>query len=181
MPPAPWANVIANPRGGFVVTERGAGFTWAENSYFYRLTPWHNDPVSDPSSDVLYLRDEETGELWSADAGAGRERRRRTPCGTAPGSSTFEHARAASTTELTLGMARRTQPVKLIAPARHESQRPRRAASAVTAYVEWTLGVLREQTQHQRAYVDSTPSTGALARAQYVRSAVRDLRGVLLR
>jgi cyclic beta-1,2-glucan synthetase len=25
------------------------GFTWAENSYFYRLTPWHNDPVSDPA------------------------------------------------------------------------------------------------------------------------------------
>ena len=46
MPPAPWANVIANPRAGFIVTERGAGFTWAENSYFYRLTPWHNDPVA---------------------------------------------------------------------------------------------------------------------------------------
>ena len=56
VPPAPWANVIANPHGGFVVTERGGGFTWAENSYFYRLTPWHNDPVSDPVSEVLYLR-----------------------------------------------------------------------------------------------------------------------------
>ena len=59
------------------------GFTWAENSYFYRLTPWHNDPVSDPVSEVLYLRDEDTGELWCADAGAGPRRRRRTPCGTA--------------------------------------------------------------------------------------------------
>ncbi|HET7622810.1 MAG TPA: glucoamylase family protein, partial [Gemmatimonadaceae bacterium] len=38
LPPAPWANVVANAHGGFVVTERGAGFSWAENSYFYRLT-----------------------------------------------------------------------------------------------------------------------------------------------
>ncbi len=69
LPPAPWANVIANPHGGFVVTERGGGFTWAENSYFYRLTPWHNDPVSDPVSEVVYLQDDETGDLWSATPG----------------------------------------------------------------------------------------------------------------
>ena len=53
--------MIANPIGGFLVTERGAGCTWAENAYFYRLTPWHNDPVCDPVSDALYLQDEEQG------------------------------------------------------------------------------------------------------------------------
>src|SRR5690606_29943414 len=63
LPPAPWANVVANPHGGFIVTERGGGFTWAENSYFYRLTPWHNDPVSDPISEAIYLRDAESGAL----------------------------------------------------------------------------------------------------------------------
>src|SRR3982750_1601436 len=31
LPPAPWANVVANPRAGFVVTERGGGFTWTDN------------------------------------------------------------------------------------------------------------------------------------------------------
>src|SRR5690606_10036802 len=66
VPPAPWANVIANARGGFLVSERGAGFTWAGSSYFFRLTPWHNDPVSDPVSEVLYLQDAGSGELWSA-------------------------------------------------------------------------------------------------------------------
>ena len=62
LPPAPWANVIANTYGGFTVTERGAGCTWAGNSYFYRLTPWSNDPVSDPPGEVLYLRDTDSGE-----------------------------------------------------------------------------------------------------------------------
>ena len=30
-----------------------------------RLTPWSNDPVSDPPGEAVYLRDEETGEFWS--------------------------------------------------------------------------------------------------------------------
>ncbi len=61
VPPAPWANIIANPAIGFCVTERGGGFAWAENSYFFRLTPWYNDPVSDPCGEVLYLRDVDSG------------------------------------------------------------------------------------------------------------------------
>jgi cyclic beta-1,2-glucan synthetase len=64
VPPLPWANVVANPLGGFLITERGGGFAWCGSSYFYRLTPWHNDPVTDPPSEVLYLRDEDSGEVW---------------------------------------------------------------------------------------------------------------------
>ena len=43
----------------------GSGFTWSGNSQTNRLTPWSNDPVSDPPGEVVYLRDEETGEIWS--------------------------------------------------------------------------------------------------------------------
>ena len=108
LPPAPWANVIANPHGGFVVTERGGGFTWAGNSYFYRLTPWHNDPVSDPASEALYLRDEDTGEVWSADARRRSASAGRTRSGTAPARPTFEHrARRHRHASCTLGIARR--------------------------------------------------------------------------
>jgi len=63
--PAPWINVIANPDFGFLVSEAGLGCTWAVNSGENRLTPWHNDPVSDPPSEAIYLRDEETGQVWS--------------------------------------------------------------------------------------------------------------------
>ena len=81
-PPAPWINVVANPRCGFLVSESGLGYTWTGNSQQFRLTPWSNDPVSDPPAEVVYLRDEETGEVWTptprplglacADAGAAR-------------------------------------------------------------------------------------------------------------
>ncbi len=65
LPPAPWINVVANPSCGFLASESGLGYTWAGNSQSNRLTPWNNDPVADPPGEVLYLRDEETGAVWS--------------------------------------------------------------------------------------------------------------------
>ena len=70
--PAPWSNVIANPDFGFLMTESGSSFTWAANSGENRLTPWSNDPVADPSGEALYLRDEETGRIWSPTPAARR-------------------------------------------------------------------------------------------------------------
>ena len=36
-----------------------------DNSFFYRLTPWRNDPVTDLPTEIVYLRDDETGEVWT--------------------------------------------------------------------------------------------------------------------
>lgn len=67
--PAPWSNVLSNPGFGTLVTESGSSFTWAGNSSEYRLTAWPDDPVSDPSGEVIYLRDEETGRVWTPTPG----------------------------------------------------------------------------------------------------------------
>ncbi len=63
--PTPWANVLANPQFGTVVTESNVGYTWFENAHEFRLTPWYNDPVTDCCGELFYLRDEETGRFWS--------------------------------------------------------------------------------------------------------------------
>lgn len=68
-PPQPWINVIANERCGLLVSESGAGYTWARNSQANRLTPWGNDPVSDPQGEACYIRDEDTGAAWSPTPG----------------------------------------------------------------------------------------------------------------
>ena len=146
VPPAPWVNVIANRRAGFVVSERGTGATWGESSYFYRLTPWHNDPVSDPPSDVVYLRDTENGEVWSA-----------TPAPVpgegeyvvthAAGSSSFTHRHGGIETRLVMGVPDE-DPVKL-SLLRVTNTSDRNRTLTVTTFVEWVLGVLREHTQHQ--------------------------------
>ena len=64
-PPLPWINVVSNERCGFIVSESGAGYSWARNSQANRLTPWYNDPVTDPHGEACYLRDEVSGASWS--------------------------------------------------------------------------------------------------------------------
>jgi cyclic beta-1,2-glucan synthetase len=68
--PLPWSNVLANPRFGTIVSERGSAHTWCENSRENRLTPFANDPVTDPTSEAIFLRDESSGAVWAATPGA---------------------------------------------------------------------------------------------------------------
>ena len=164
VPPAPWANVIANPSMGFCVTERGGGFTWAENSYFYRLTPWFNDPVSDPCGEALYLRDVESGAVWTPTPGPGAAvgdpmRAPKYTITHAPGVTRFAHSRAGVATELTLAVPR-TDSVKIT----HLRITNRGAAVRqleLTSYVEWVLGTDRAQTRHQ-LHTRRDAATGAI-------------------
>jgi cyclic beta-1,2-glucan synthetase len=64
-PPLPWINVVANENAGFLVSESGAGCAWARNSQANRLTPWSNEPISDPHGEAFFLRDESSGAVWS--------------------------------------------------------------------------------------------------------------------
>ena len=146
LPPAPWTNVVASPEGGFLISERGAGFTWAGSSFFYRLTPWHNDPVTDPMSDVLYLRDEDTGELWTPTPAPIRHPSAYLVRHDA-GTSTFEHRHSDVESLLTVGLAGGS--ATRISRLRLTNHGPGTRRIGVTAYVEWTLGSQREHTQHQ--------------------------------
>ena len=64
--PLPWSNVLANPEFGTLVSASGSAFTWAENSRENRLTPFANDPISDPTGEAIYLRDDDSGAVWGA-------------------------------------------------------------------------------------------------------------------
>lgn len=141
--PAPWVNVLANPEFGTVISESGGAYTWAENAHEFRLTPWNNDPVSDTTGEALYIRDEETGEVWS-------------PCpwparGATPyvirhgfGYTVFEHFEHGIVSELWVYVAM-DAPVKLTnLKLRNVSGGPRRLS--VTGYCEWVLGDLRHKT-----------------------------------
>jgi cyclic beta-1,2-glucan synthetase len=162
VPPAPWINVIANPQAGFCVTERGGGFSWVENSFFFRLTPWHNDPVSDPLGDVLYLQEHDgdaLGAPWTPTPGPSDEALGEYLVRHAPGRTTFTHAHDGIVSELALGVPV-DDPVK-IARLRltNRSARPRRVR--LTSYVEWTLGEQRERTRDQ-IHTWHDPATGAV-------------------
>lgn len=146
--PSPWANVIANPSFGTLLTETGSGFTWAGNSQRNRLTEWSNDPVLDPGSEAVFLRDLESGALWTPTAGPIRERSAyRARHGA--GYTVFEHNSHAIEQEYTLFVPvddAGGDPVKIgILKLRNDSDRPRRLS--VTYYAAWTLGEIRELSQ----------------------------------
>jgi len=64
--PLPWSNVLANPMFGTIVSSSGSAFTWAGNSRENRLTPFANDPLTDPTGEAFYLRDDDSGAVWGA-------------------------------------------------------------------------------------------------------------------
>ena len=146
--PAPWVNVIANPTFGTIVSESGSGFTWYGNSQRNRLTQWLNDPVMDPPSEALYIRDEETGVYWTPTPLPIREETAyRTRHGA--GYTVFEHNSQGIEQELTVFVPvdeKGGEPVKLQRLwLKNDSSRHRKLS--VTYYVEWTLGENRESSQ----------------------------------
>jgi cyclic beta-1,2-glucan synthetase len=164
LPPAPWANIVANEVGGFCVSEAGSGFTWAENSYFYRLTPWHNDPVRDPSTDCIYLRDEETGEVWCPTPSPIRDASPYTVRHGA-GWSTFEHEHNGIHAFLRLGLAPAEAVRVSTLVLRNNRDTARRLT--LTQYSEWVLGVTRDQAQHHVITKFDDSVSAVLARNSY--------------
>ena len=139
--PAPWINVIANPSFGFQVSESGSGYTWSLNSRENQLTPWSNDPVSDPPGEIIYVRDEDTGELWSPTVLPIREEAWPYTARHGQGYSRFEHASHGVWLDL-LQLVPLADPIK-ISRLTIENHSGRSRRLSVTAYVEWVLGVSR--------------------------------------
>ncbi|UCH59180.1 MAG: hypothetical protein JSV61_13300, partial [Anaerolineales bacterium] len=160
--PAPWVNVISNSGFGFLVSETGGCFSWAINSGENRLSPWHNDPVRDPSGEALYLRDETTGEIWSP-----------TPQPVpaeepylvrhSAGYTIFEHHSHGLKHTLRV-FADVAAPVKLVG-LRLENTWSQPRVLLVTYYCEWVLGINRDQAQ-QYLIPEYDSETGALLALQ---------------
>jgi len=146
LPPAPWINVVGNEVGGFLVSEGGSGTTWTRNSFFFRITPWHNDPVRDPSSDCVFLRDDTNGDLWTATPCPIREP---TPYQVRHGAgyTVFDHDHKRIASSLRLGVDQ-VDPVKISVLTLWNNGATRKKLT-LTWYLEWVLGVTREKTQYQ--------------------------------
>ena len=167
-PPAPWINVVANPRFGFIVSEAGSAYTWCENAHELRLTPWHNDPIGDGSGEAFFLRDDETGQFWSPTS---------LPCPSFAdsaepyvarhgfGSTIFEHTAYGIRSELEVFVALDAAVKFAVLRIGNESGRSRRIS--VTGYVEWVLGDLRAKSAPHIVTKVQTESGAIYARNPY--------------
>ncbi len=161
--PLPWSNVIANPAFGTLVTESGGGYTWFANSRENKLTSWSNDPVRDPPTEALFVRDETTGRFWSPLPGVSRD-------GNdywihhGQGYTRFLHQAAGIEHEVLVSIAP-DDPVKFVCVTlRNGGAAPRELS--LTYFAEWVLGVAREQTQlHVQTEIDE--ASGALLAHNY--------------
>ena len=137
--PAPWSNVLANAGFGTIVTEAGLGFSWSINSGENRLTPWSNDPVEDPQTEILYLRDEENAHLWTpTPQPAGGDSACRIRHGI--GHTVWERASEGLEQEL-LAFVPIDDPVKIVR-LRLRNLLPKARRITATYYVEWLLGAV---------------------------------------
>ena len=165
--PMPWVNVIANERIGTVVGATGASWTWAGNSRENRLTPFGNDPVSEFSGEALYLRDEESGNVWGATPGPLPRRRdgRRWVTRHGAGVTRFAHGAHGIVTELAV-FVHADEPVRLsVLSLTNSTDRPRRIS--VFAHHEWALCPPRSG-DHRFVITEQDPETGTvLARNPY--------------
>ena len=145
--PLPWINIMANPKFGAFVSESGAEFIWGRNSQNDRLTPWFNDPISDPPGTAVYIRDDDIGVVWSPTPQPIREKDAyRARHG--QGYTTFEHNSHAIEQQLLTfvpvddagGVPVRLQRLRL----RNNSSRRRKLT--VTSYATLVLGSDPEET-----------------------------------
>ncbi|HEX9399411.1 MAG TPA: glucoamylase family protein [Anaeromyxobacter sp.] len=159
--PLPWANVIASPAFGTVVTASGSSFTWSGNSRENRLTPFENDPVTDPTSEAILVRDDESGEAWSPTPGP-------LPRDGASGRFVIRHRAGVTRFERAANGIRHrldvfvdaVDPVKVsLLTLTNEGRLPRRLS--VFSYVEWVLGPPQAR-QNQHVVTEQDPATGAI-------------------
>jgi cyclic beta-1,2-glucan synthetase len=159
--PLPWANVIASPGFGTVVTASGSSFTWSGNSRENRLTPFANDPVTDPTSEAILLRDDQSGAGWSPTPGP-------LPRDGASGRFVIRHKAGVTRFERAVNGIRHAldvfvdavDPVKLsVLTLTNESRVQRRLS--VFGYAEWVMGPPRAG-QNRHVVTAQDEATGAV-------------------
>jgi cyclic beta-1,2-glucan synthetase len=163
--PEPWVNVISNPSFGFLVSESGSGFTWSQNSRENQITPWSNDHVFDTPGEAIYIRDEDSSEIWTPTALPIRDEDATYIARHGQGYSRFQHGSHGILLDL-LQFVPPQDPIKISRLAlRNDSGRTRRLS--VTAYAEWVLGNSRSNSAPYIITEIDGPSKALLARSAW--------------
>jgi cyclic beta-1,2-glucan synthetase len=142
--PQPWINVIANREFGFHTSAEGASYTWSRNSRDFQLTPWTNDPVSNRPGEAFYIRNQDTGEVFSPLACVVRDTAVAYEARHARGVSTFTASKDGIAAEL-VQLVDPSDPVKIQRMTLRNDGKTT-ARLKIYAYVEWLLGSNRART-----------------------------------
>jgi cyclic beta-1,2-glucan synthetase len=161
-PQRPWCNVLANPGFGTLVSESGAGNTWALNSRLNQLTAWANDPVADPPSEWFLLQDRRTREVWSTAPSAWGADAIRYQVVHGQGLTTISHRRGPLAVSVSWCVDADTS-VKQVR-IRLENHGDGKAHLRIVGLVEWMMGEKRSDraTLLSKPYFVSPPGSGLI-------------------
>ena len=158
--PAPWSNILTNPTFGTLVTASGSSFTWSGNSREHRLTPFANDPVTDPTAEAIFLRDEDSGAIWGATpAPLPRQPGDAWVVRHGAGVSTFERRRDGIEQQLEVFVPGDASVKVSVLTLTNMGATPRRLS--LFGYNEWVLGPPRPGMQ-RFVVTEHDPATGAI-------------------
>ena len=146
--PAAWSNVLAGENFGALVTERGGGFLFGKNSREERLTPFGNDPLREGWGLMLYLADERRGvyaRLLPGEAAFTPFRTAHTPAHTR-----FESG--ADGVRFATALYVRPDADALGIEIRVQNTADKACEYAVTAFVDWVMGVDARDAAFLRAW-----------------------------
>ena len=163
--PAPWINVIANEHEfGFIVSESGSGYTWSQNSRENRISSWSNDPVVDPVSEAMFIRDEETGAYWSPTPLPIRSAKEYV-IRHGQGFSSFEQSSHGIFSKLLMYVAMDASVKIQKLTLKNEGEKARKLS--VSAYIEWVLGFSHANSASTIVTEWDEKSEGLFARNTY--------------
>ncbi|MCY6483224.1 cyclic beta 1-2 glucan synthetase [Clostridium aestuarii] len=151
--PAPWINVISNKEFGFLVSEAGSAYTWYKNSRENKITRWSNDWVIDSPSEVGYLRDEETGDIWSITPKPIRDKGEYI-IEHGFGYSNFKHGVYGIVGEMTMFVPKEENVKLCLVTLKNDSKENRKLS--LTYYAQMVLGVV---PQHTAMHIASSLNT----------------------
>ncbi len=157
--PMPWINVITNAAFGFQAASEGSGYSWAGNSKENQLTPWSNDPISDPAGESFHLRDTRSGAQWRPTAFPGRDPKATYVTRHGRGWSRFDRIAHGIASSL-LQFVPADDPIKISRLQLHNTGSDSRTIS-VYACAEWVLGAAQSTNA---AFIQTArdETTGAL-------------------
>lgn len=159
--PAPWSNVISNAAFGTIISASGSATTWSENSRENRLTPFANDPVTDPSGEALYIRDDDTGAAWSPTPGPMARHRTSGRFLIRHGAGVTRFSRSFQGVHHSLDVfVDATEPVKY-SQLTLVNTTPSPRHLSVFCYNDWVIGPPRE-TEQRHVITDYDPRRGAV-------------------
>ncbi|MBC7186277.1 MAG: glycosyl transferase family 36 [Calditrichaeota bacterium] len=161
--PKPWVNVISNGDYGLVISQAGGGFSWRTHSNLNRLTRWQQDLVQDNWGKFLYLRDRQTGEIWSAAWQPVKHNGTRYQCRHGLGYTTLAAWLGSVTSEWTTFVAP-GDPVEIWLLSLRNDGAVRQELSLFT-YFEWCLGAAPDShREFHKAFLETSfaPASGIL-------------------